>query len=372
MLKKCTIIGWYGFNNIGDEFILSSLLTHLKEKEVKITVISANPSQTKRIHKVDSIPISPSSFLSLRNSDLVIFGGGQIFSDWKFKTIPQWSIILFLIKAMNCRGQVILLNQGIEVNNLFLKDITRRALSGTDYISVRDKDSYNLLNIFKMKTPYGIAPDIVFSYKVDKSHVSKGDSNKPTIGVNLRPPFWWKNREHALLYHEKILESLDYLIDELNVRLVLIPFRLTGKEPNSDEDYNKNINHCLINRSEVSAISFSFDDTLFSSILDEYQKFDIFIGTALHSLILSCKMAVPFLAFTYQKKCENFMQETGLSEYILKQEELLDKKLFLKRVSNLLDNKKYIKEKLLLKENDLSIVATKTHIDFILEKYFYM
>ena len=48
-------------------------------------VISADPLQTKNIHKVISIKNDYHSFKTIKKADNIIFGGGQLFSDRNFK-----------------------------------------------------------------------------------------------------------------------------------------------------------------------------------------------------------------------------------------------------------------------------------------------
>ena len=56
MTLRCIIIRWFGYNNLGDELILHSLLSRLKKDSFDIFVASGNPQQTTRIHGVKSIP----------------------------------------------------------------------------------------------------------------------------------------------------------------------------------------------------------------------------------------------------------------------------------------------------------------------------
>lgn len=43
---KAAISGYYGFDNFGDEAILSSLVSELKKNDIDITVFSKNPPKT--------------------------------------------------------------------------------------------------------------------------------------------------------------------------------------------------------------------------------------------------------------------------------------------------------------------------------------
>jgi polysaccharide pyruvyl transferase WcaK-like protein len=56
-MSKIVISGYYGFNNAGDEALLTAILAALRavEPTVGITVISGNPGNTIAKHQVKSL-----------------------------------------------------------------------------------------------------------------------------------------------------------------------------------------------------------------------------------------------------------------------------------------------------------------------------
>ena len=56
-IVKMMISGYYGFNNTGDEAILTSMVRAFKEKipQIKIVVLSQNPLQTSQAYQVKAI-----------------------------------------------------------------------------------------------------------------------------------------------------------------------------------------------------------------------------------------------------------------------------------------------------------------------------
>jgi len=63
---KIVIAGNYGANNLGDEMILEGLLKLLNDvvPDAKITVLSSEPKDTKKRHKVKSLNLFPAGFRS--------------------------------------------------------------------------------------------------------------------------------------------------------------------------------------------------------------------------------------------------------------------------------------------------------------------
>ena len=56
-MSKIVISGYYGFNNAGDEAMLTAIVEALRKLEpsVELTVISGNPTETKAKYQVESI-----------------------------------------------------------------------------------------------------------------------------------------------------------------------------------------------------------------------------------------------------------------------------------------------------------------------------
>jgi len=366
MTTQCIVVGWFGYNNLGDELMLHSLLSHLREGDLGLTVVSGDPRQTEKIHGINSISKNWSAFERLRLAENVIFGGGQIFSDNRARTIPLWSSILRMIRLLNKGSRIMLLNQGFEAKNKVLCKMLRSTLSRTNFISVRDSVSFGFVKALDLDVPLLSGPDILFALSLDREGnqlVHTDDSSVTTIGVNLRPPFWWHDQSEAERYEHVLASSLDRVIQERNAELVFVPFRLPDKEHHSDLDFSKTIISKMKNKERAEIFVCPLDNSLFSNLMHCFRQFDLFIGTALHSLILSCKLGVPFLAFPYQKKCDIFMNDIGLANLVIKPHEMLSPDLLYKRISSALDTKNEIRSLLLSKEKTLFQDSKKAHTE---------
>lgn len=365
MTSQCLIIGWFGYNNIGDELMLHSLLSYLKKEDLDITVVSVDPSQTENIHHVHSVSKNWSTFKHLRHTENVIFGGGQIFSDNRARTIPLWSSLLRIIRLLNNDSRIMLLNQGFEAKSKLLCKIMSSTLSKTNMITIRDSESFGLIKSLDLDVPILSGPDIVFSLPLDmaqKQLAHASDSSVTTIGVNLRPPFWWRNQSEAESYEHVLASFLDRVVQERNAKLVFVPFRLPDKEHHNDLDFSKNIISKMDNKNSAEIFMCPLDNSLFKNLVYCFSQFNFFIGTALHSLILSCKLGIPFLVFPYQKKCKVFMNDLGLGSLVVEPYDLLSADLLYKRVSSALDNKNQISSLLLSKNKALFNDSKAAHI----------
>ena len=144
-MSKIVISGYYGFNNAGDEALLTAILASLRAIEPKadITVISGNPGNTIVKHQVKSLYRFAAVRLlqAIGEADLVISGGGSLLQDVTSKR----SLIYYLsiIVAAKWKGRkVMLFAQGIgPIRNRFMRLLTRLVVNKADAITVRDRDS---------------------------------------------------------------------------------------------------------------------------------------------------------------------------------------------------------------------------------------
>lgn len=81
--KHIAVSGYYGFDNFGDEAILSVLTKELKKQDYYVTVFSKNPEKTGTklgVHSVYTFDIKK-VLETLKKSDLLISGGGSLLQD---------------------------------------------------------------------------------------------------------------------------------------------------------------------------------------------------------------------------------------------------------------------------------------------------
>ena len=333
-----------------------------------MVVVSGNPQQTERIHGVESTKFGLSILSNLRKSDVIVFGGGQIFSDRRVRTIPLWTAFLCIAQILNRKGKVLMINQGFEAQNKLLRKMLRLSLSKADFISVRDSASLSLTCQMKLERPVTFGPDIVFSLNTHKKTINPhlSESAEKIIGVNIRPLFWWAHGLECELSEEVLATIFDQLIEQRNVKIVFLPFRLSGKEGYSDQEASEGVISKMKYKQKASVFVCPLDETLFSSIEACYSTFDFFIGTALHSLILSCKLGIPFIVLPYQKKCEMLINDLGLKKFALNSSELLLADSLLARILRAFDERQITKVSLSSLSEKLQESSTKAHLSFSL------
>ncbi len=149
MANKIVISGYYGFDNIGDEAVLYTIISTLKSEipDVSITVLSNNPEKTAELYEVKSINRWDIKSIArvIKNSDMLISGGGSLLQDiTSSKTIPYYLAIVKI--AQLYRKKVVFYSQGIgPVDKKLGRSLIKRVANKVDAIFVRDIASKDLL-----------------------------------------------------------------------------------------------------------------------------------------------------------------------------------------------------------------------------------
>lgn len=93
------ISGYYGFNNAGDEAMLSAILNALRTafSDPQITVISGNPeitAHTFHVHAISRFGMKD-IIRSIIHSDLLISGGGSLLQD-----VTSWKSMVYYLSII--------------------------------------------------------------------------------------------------------------------------------------------------------------------------------------------------------------------------------------------------------------------------------
>jgi len=95
IVKSIFVVGWYGYENTGDEAILTVLLPTLRKifPEAEINVLSGNPSKTAKTYGVKTVGKKRKDIWKIIKtvsvSDLIVMGGGGLIEDYGNKNIVQ-------------------------------------------------------------------------------------------------------------------------------------------------------------------------------------------------------------------------------------------------------------------------------------------
>lgn len=304
-MYKILISGYYGFNNIGDESILRTVIDNLREKlpDVDITVLSQDPAGTAEKYGVKSVRRMslPDIFRAVRRCDLLLSGGGSLLQDaTSGRSILYYLFILGLAQLLG--RQTFIYSQGIgPISTPRNRRLTAFILRRTDGIVVRDGKSRDLL------LEIGVPPQLVHVTADPVIRVKKPD---PALGEEIlrrencprqdgRLTVGWavKARKPNREFLREVCRCILWLREEWDADSVLIPFFY-------DEDLGvcEAVAQQLEGQTGCLRQKYLSEETL--SIIG---CMDVLVGVRLHSLIYAAVMGVPMIGVSYDPKVDSFL-----------------------------------------------------------------
>ncbi len=337
-MNKIVISGYYGFNNIGDESILTAIISNIRDdiEDVDITVLSKNPELTYEKHNVKAI--NRKNILEIiseiKRCDLLISGGGSLLQDVTSSRSILYYLSIMLIGII-LKKKVMIYSQGIgPINNRFNKIFTKYVLNKVDFITLRDEKSQKVLQDINVKNKninvtadpvIGLKRgDVELGYEILKKYGLE-DSDKPLVGFAIR------GRYEDTRIINIISRVSDKIVDDLGVNVVFIPFHY-GEDIKVIEDIQKNMK----NKSIFLKGKYDINEML--SIIG---NLDLLIGIRLHSLIFGAVMNIPMIAISYDPKINNFMDY--LDETVFSNVENLDEAMLLSEITDKIKNEEKYK-----------------------------
>lgn len=297
---RVVISGYYGFDNVGDEAILYSIIQALREKDltIEITVLSNQPTKTADTYQVDAVNRWDIKQVihALRNADGLISGGGSLLQDKTgFKSVPYYTGIMKIAQFL--KKPVFVYAQGMgPINKSINRLITKNVLKNT-HITVRDKDSKELLREIGLKNSIELVPDPVLGINLS-SHESdwwdKQGFEKPVVTVSVRD---WPS---TIEFKKEIAQALDTIAKEGST-IVFIPMH--GEH---DDATSKEVAELMTEKSYIAPFDASIEEKVVI-----IGKSNLLVGMRLHALIFSSVMETPFIALSYDPKIDAFVEISG-------------------------------------------------------------
>lgn len=338
---RILITGYYGFKNLGDELILTKIIQDIKAlyPRAEIIVHSANKRFSQKTHIVEGFVdrFSPTETVeAVKECDCVIVGGGGLINEYypiepkdffiNFGIgIASYAIVPLLAKIYGkpvfywCHG----------LGPLFSKEgknFARWFYSLADVITLRDEDSFALLNAICPEAKNAYLDNDPVTALDTSQYIKSSDIELPKgrkkLGINVRP---WFGTEGIINNLANALTK--YLQEENNIIVVPIPFDLATDGA------------VLRNLIDKIPMQFVFDykyETLETpgQVISIMRQLDIFLGTRLHSIIVSQLLGLPTLSISYDQKTDAFSSSRKIPSVSIQSFRIEDIVNSIKNVSN--------------------------------------
>ena len=303
--KKILISGYYGFDNFGDETILSVLVKKLYEFDTKIMVLSKSPIKTQREHAVHStFYMCPCLCLNhIFRCDILVSGGGSLLQD--VTSVNSLLYYLFIISvALLFRKKVIIFAQGLgPINNKFVAMLTKFVLKRCSLVTVRDRKSKMILN------KWGVDADLVCDPLFDLELPEYKPENK--VGDQLRK------------FKTLKFEFLTQLAEQINKEFSDKEIEIYSFQDSLDLEVCKRFETIL--KTTNPQIKTSIVSNLTSQeVLNKFSKLEYLIGMRFHANLIAIRYGIKTLALSYDIKVEKLAEEAEFPCLVLGKEANLD------------------------------------------------
>ncbi|AQS60338.1 polysaccharide pyruvyl transferase CsaB [Desulforamulus ferrireducens] len=309
MAKVC-ISGYYGFDNLGDEAVLFSIIKTLRDLRIglRIEVLSHRPEATEDVYPVTAANRwkFKEVYRAIKESDLLISGGGSLLQDVTgTKSLLYYLGVIWLAQMLG--KPVFFYAQGIgPVNTPLGRLLMRLIVNRVDYITVRDESS--LLDLEEMKItkpPMQVVADPVLGLEqkfVDESIGRKilGEAGldlsieRKLVGISVRE---WQ----GLTEYKQVMAEVCDKLARIGYQVVFLPMHYPDDLKTSEEVL------ALMEQPGV-VLTDKYSVVEMASLI---ANMDLLLGMRLHALILAAVMHVPPVALSYDPKIDRFMGLLG-------------------------------------------------------------
>lgn len=300
---RLVVSGYYGFGNAGDEAVLAAMIGALRERlsAARITVLSADPQQTRRVHNVHSIRrTGPGVLRALAGADLLLSGGGSLIQDQTSARSALYYLgVLALGEALARRTMIFA--QGIgPLRRGWVRALARTVLNRVHLITVRDEDSLRVLRELGVRRTAHLVADPVFALEpAPEDHVRDlmgARGRGPRWGLALRP---WAGDA----YVPAVVDAMQGVRADLGGTVLAFAFH-----PERDLPVARRLADAL--GAQVVA------DLPPREMMAAVRTVDVLVGVRLHALICAVAAGVAPIGLSYDPKVDGLFRRIGVGHLL--------------------------------------------------------
>ncbi len=303
------ISGSYGGFNMGDEAILSSMITQIEAQvPAEITVFSRCPEDTLRRHRVSrAVPVRElsrqDSMTELECLDLFVLGGGGLLYD---KDASRYLREVRLAKDLGIPVMVYAISAG-PLTHGSAREAVRLALEEVDVITVRDRTGHKLLEDVGVTRGIEVTADPALllepaDVSAEQLRVEGLSLERPVVAVSVREPGPAAPEIDVRHYHQLLADAADFMVHRFEADVAFVPM----------ERVRNDMQHCHAVIAQMHCADRATvlrRDYGATELLGLFRHFQFAVGMRLHFLIFAALQGVPFVALPYASKVKGLLQD---------------------------------------------------------------
>jgi polysaccharide pyruvyl transferase WcaK-like protein len=302
---KYLVYGYYGYNNLGDELLLNTIVNNIsnKDKNAKFKILNKSSDTLMKYANVEYTDIrdilhdSNNKILKFINffkafkkyideCDTFIIGGGTLFMDSGKYSILMMYLSVFIKYAKIKNKKVVLLGVGIDIlANPFSNIWMNKILKNSDKVNLRDKLSYQIANKINNNQNLFLTQDLVFS---NNNYFNiKNTTKEKVIGISL---INYSDKVKNINFIKEINKIIKYYLDN-NFKIKLLSFQTNIDK--SDNLFYQSIEN--VNRCEIAILNID-------NIYEIYQNLHYVLSMRFHGILLGLMFNKKVLGIVHEIK----------------------------------------------------------------------
>lgn len=334
MKQQIFILGHYGWKNTGDDAMIYVLLRelHILYPPATFAILSQTaitvPPETKNLVKF--VRLTPQTvFREIMRSSIIILGGGTHFHDHgiKIKLLKSQlkSFIVYILSKLFCK-RIYLLGIGVEpLSTIWSRFLIKQTCRLADFISVRDRLSYGILEGMGFKNKVTLSFDLAALLQplVTSNKSLDKKINIKVLGISILPFFeiYHSDKEKDILFVHEIAKGLNQWLKRDRQSLIYL-FVFKGKSIADDVLITEMLQKQLNPAERVKLIPYNPDPV---ETMSKVAQCHAFVGMRYHSCLFAYLTNTPLLVINYFQKCQALAEDIGLSQHaVISLEEILN------------------------------------------------
>ncbi|WP_426734672.1 polysaccharide pyruvyl transferase family protein [Glutamicibacter sp. 2E12] len=335
--KKVIISGFYGARNLGDEMILKSISSRIRQADpaAQVYVAAESPTNVESRHGLQAFDrkLHEVSAYQVKTAAAVVLGGGGLWHDYTFErggglaalfnggkiSMAGFGILPMMAKVVGAEFHVVGLGVG-PLTDKYAVDTVRFLANQANSIYVRDPESESLLTevVGLNSDQVFSAPDTVYGVEIPalKSHDERLKQLQRTgysvLGLNLRP---WaaENMVDIARTVSRAIISLEKKLRAEGKKLAVVSLPMQAGV-RMDRAAVGEVFRRLPKSVETIELSADGEISL-EQYLSALESCEAILAMRLHASLIAHRVGTPAVGLCYDPKVKRHFDEVDRSEF---------------------------------------------------------